>query len=204
LQGVKFEVADGRARMVATDGSRIALREADCDGELDVLIPKKALAQATKLPKETVSIGITTNHIFFKTENYTVSSTRLTGEFPNYKMITDLDLPNVAVVSKQELKDAVDQAFLISDSITHGLKLTFKEGELDMEATSTDGEFEDTLDLDYEGDEFKVAVNSTYLRDFLNAVPSESVQINFNIPTQPLKLSDGTNDYKCLVMPMRF
>ena len=54
LSGAKFIIADGVARMVTTDGHRLAYVERaidDKDGAMDTLIPKKALLELVKLSR---------------------------------------------------------------------------------------------------------------------------------------------------------
>src|SRR5688572_3184057 len=64
LSGAKFVLADGKARMVTTDGHRLAYIERTLDtpleGSMDALIPKKALLELVKISRdsgEQVSFG---------------------------------------------------------------------------------------------------------------------------------------------------
>ncbi len=203
LNAVKFEIADGIARVVATDASRVSVREAKATGQLNVLVPKKSLSQVVKLPKGDVEIGETLNHIFFKGGDFIISGRKLTGQFPDYKKVTDYPLPNTIIVGKDDLKNAVARAMLVSDAITHTLKLGIEENELVISANDNDGDFEDRLEAEYEGDPVVIAVNSTYFNDFLATAEGEKVHINFETPNMHLMLNGGNEEYKCLVMPLR-
>src|SRR6478672_7673084 len=74
LSGAKFIVGDGKARMVTTDGHRLAFIEKaieGAEGTMDTLIPKKALLELVKVARETqgdIQFGEDPNHIFFQTD----------------------------------------------------------------------------------------------------------------------------------------
>src|SRR5206468_8839795 len=74
LSGAKFELDKKNVKMVTTDGHRLAYMETtdgleNADGELDVLIPRKTLAELTKLTADfdsEISLGADENHIYFQ------------------------------------------------------------------------------------------------------------------------------------------
>src|SRR5580765_4523763 len=73
LSGAKFIIADGVAKMITTDGHRLAYVETvidDKEGAMDTLIPKKALLELVKLSRGDgdVAFGEDQNHIYFETE----------------------------------------------------------------------------------------------------------------------------------------
>jgi DNA polymerase-3 subunit beta len=53
LSGAKFIVGDGKAKMITTDGHRLAYveRAIEADGTMDTLIPKKALLELVKISR---------------------------------------------------------------------------------------------------------------------------------------------------------
>src|SRR5437762_14167943 len=81
--------------MVTTDGHRLAYvstkNEAkDSSGELDVLIPRKTLAELTKLTADfegDINLGADENHVYFQLGSRLLISRMLSGQFPNYEMV---------------------------------------------------------------------------------------------------------------------
>src|ERR1700680_405052 len=88
--------------MVATDGHRLALAETDqklagLNGEVRVLIPKKAMDEVEKLSAAAGSdahleFAKDESHLFFQVEHRLLISRILTGQFPNYE--SDFTLEN--------------------------------------------------------------------------------------------------------------
>lgn len=69
------------------------------------------------------------------------------------------------------------------------------------------GEAHETLPADYQGDEVTIGFNARYVLDFLNAIGTESVQLELNDPLSPglflPKEASAQEDYLCVIMPMR-
>jgi DNA polymerase III beta subunit len=98
LSGAKFMLADGVARMVTTDGHRLAFVEraieAAGDDKMDALIPKKALLELVKITRGFdggIQFGEDQNHIYFEAEGRLLITRKLTGNFPNYEMVMPKD-----------------------------------------------------------------------------------------------------------------
>ena len=103
LSGAKFIIADGVAKMITTDGHRLAYIEKKVetgDNKIDTLVPKKALLELVKLSRagdDEISFGEDPNHIFFEGEGRLLITRKLSGQFPNYEMVMPKDSPNRAV-----------------------------------------------------------------------------------------------------------
>ncbi len=91
LSGAKFMLDDKGARMVTTDGHRLAYVEKkgvskDGSDAIDTLIPRKTLAELTKMTageEGEISLGMDGNHIFFEVGTRLLISRMLYGQFPN-------------------------------------------------------------------------------------------------------------------------
>jgi DNA polymerase-3 subunit beta len=183
LSGAKFVLADGKARMVTTDGHRLAFIEKEvetADGEaMDSLIPKKALLELMKLSRGAdtdISFGEDANHIYFEIGGRLLITRKLTGNFPNYEMIMPKDNDNVAEFDLAEMKSAVRRVSLMADERNRSIRVTIREGELELSAQSAEeGEGREVVPADYKGDEVTLGFNWQYLQDFLgNASSFES------------------------------
>ena len=90
LSGAKFIIGDGVAKMITTDGHRLAYVETeieDKEGVMDTLIPKKALLELVKLSRGDgeVAFGEDPNHIYFETEGRLLITRKLSGQFPKLR-----------------------------------------------------------------------------------------------------------------------
>ena len=178
LSGAKFIIGDGVAKMVTTDGHRLAYVERaidDKEGVIDTLIPKKALTELVKLSRGAgdVAFGEDTNHIYFETEGRLLITRKLTGQFPNYEMVMPKDNDKTAIFDLDEMNRAVRRMALIADERNRSIRLTVREGEIEVTAQSSEqGEGSEVVQADYKGEEMQLGFNHQYLLEFLHNVGS--------------------------------
>ncbi len=178
LSGAKFMLADGVARMVTTDGHRLAFVEraieAAGDDKMDALIPKKALLELVKISRGfngDIQFGEDQNHIYFEAEGRLLITRKLTGNFPNYEMVMPKDNDKKVVFDLLEMKSAVRRVALMADERNRSVRMTVREGEVEVTAQSSEeGEGAEVVPADYKGEEVILGFNHQYLQEFLNNV----------------------------------
>src|SRR5437868_659498 len=96
LSDAKFILDKTGAKMVTTDGHRMAyiarqdLGKNGSEDTLDALIPRKTLAELTKLTASAegeINLGADENHIHFEIGQRLLISRMLSGQFPNWEMV---------------------------------------------------------------------------------------------------------------------
>ena len=176
LSGAKFVIQDGVAKMVTTDGHRLAYIEQKVGGgktdNMDALIPKKALVELVKISRDgagEVSFGEDANHIYFEVDGRLLITRKLSGTFPNYEMVIPRDNDKKVVFDSDEMKAAVKRVSLMADERVRSIKMTVRDGEIEISAQSSEeGEGQEKIAADYSGPEVTIGFNSQYLQDFLN------------------------------------
>jgi DNA polymerase-3 subunit beta len=178
LSGAKFVLGDGKARMVTTDGHRLAFIEKELDekfdGTMDALIPKKALLELVKISRDAggdVAFGEDQNHIYFETGGRLLITRKLTGSFPNYEMVMPKDNERTVTFDLVPMRNAVRRVSLVSDEHNRSIRLTVRDGEIELAAQSSEqGEGSEVVPADYKGDEITLGFNHQYLLEYLNTV----------------------------------
>ena len=215
LSGAKFELDKKGVKMVTTDGHRLAYVETkngskDSSGELDVLIPRKTLAELTKLTADydgDISLGSDENHVYFQVGSRLLISRLLSGQFPNYEMVMPKNNDRSATFDTAALNQAVRRVALMADDRSHAVRFHLsKEQLLISSQTAEEGEARETVETDFAGDDTEIGFNAQYLQDFLNVVGSDKVAFEFkdgNSQAQLKPVSEDNQDYKYIVMPMR-
>ena len=216
LSGAKFELDSKGVKMVTTDGHRlayVATREGLSDGgsgELDVLIPRKTLAELTKLTADfegDINLGADENHVYFQLGSRLLISRMLSGQFPNYEMVMPKNNDRSATFDTTALSQAVRRVALMADDRSHAIRFHLsKEQLLISSQNAEEGEARETLETDFSGDDTDIGFNAQYLQDFLNVVDAEKVAFEFkdgNSQAQLKPVSDDKHEYKYIVMPMR-
>ena len=177
LSGAKFVIDGDIARMVTTDGHRLAFIEKKLDGasedKMDALIPKKALLELVKISRDggDVAFGEDQNHIYFETGGRLLITRKLTGNFPNYEMVMPKDNDKKVAFDLVDMKSAVRRIALMADERNRSIRVTIREGEVEVTAQSSEeGEGNEIVPADYTGEEVTLGFNHQYLQEFLNNV----------------------------------
>jgi len=216
LSGAKFMLDKSGAKMVTTDGHRLAYVERKDLGagtpaeDIDVLIPRKTLAELTKLTSSfegEIGLGADENHIYFEVGTRLLISRTLTGQFPNYEMVMPKGNDKTAEFDSASLGQAIRRVALMADDRSHAIRFHLTPGSLHISSqTAEEGEARETVTTEYAGDETEIGFNAAYLQDFLNVLSDGNVAFEFkdgNSQAQLRPASDDGYDYRYVVMPMR-
>jgi DNA polymerase-3 subunit beta len=135
-----------------------------------------------------------------------VSMRLVEGEFPDYRGVIPKQSKYAITVKRDELFAAIKRAEIFSNERYHGVKLALSSGALTVSSTSPEmGEATETLDVDYQGDEFAIGFNASYMLQVLAVIPSESeVTLGLSDEVSPgvIKTPSDTA-FTYVVMPMR-
>jgi DNA polymerase-3 subunit beta len=215
LSGAKFILDDTTAKMVTTDGHRLAYVERkgvtkDSGDSIDTLIPRKTLAELKKLTagfEGDISLGMDGNHIFFEVGPRLLISRMLYGQFPNYDMVMPKNNDKSVQFDSTLLNAAIRRVALMADERSHAVRFHLGDSELVISSQNAEeGEASESIQTDYKGDETDIGFNAQYLQDFLNVIGEGAVAFEFkdgNSQAQLRPAEGGDYDYKYVVMPMR-
>ena len=221
LNGSLFRLVNNQPLMVATDGHRLALAQANSQvavdasaaarvGQLSVIIPKKALNELTKLAAAEsgdVQVCKDENHLYFKVGARLLTSRMLAGQFPNYELVIPKTNDKIITLNRDAFTQAVKRAGLMADERSHGVKVDLGKGRLELSAQSADvGQAREVLTIDYEGDGINVGFNCHYVLDFLNVAQGELVTVAFKDEQSPVLFAPASDEAfktEAVIMPMR-
>ena len=216
LSGAKFILDDSGAKMVTTDGHRLAYIERKTTtpngggDTVDTLIPRKSLAELTKLTADhdgDISLGMDENNIYFEVGSRLLISRMLYGQFPNYEMVMPKNNDKAVQFDTALLNLAIKRVALMADDRSHAIRFHLEPNQLVITSQNAEeGEAAETVPSDYNGDNTDIGFNAQYLQDFLNVIGEGSVAFEFkdgNSQAQLRPSEGGDYDYKYVVMPMR-
>jgi DNA polymerase-3 subunit beta len=203
--------------MVATDGHRLALAEttqklAGLNGEVKVLIPKKAMDEVEKLSgtagdEAEIDFAKDESHLFFQVGHRLLISRILTGQFPNYEAVLPRDNNKSVVIERSELSDAVRRVSQLADQRSHAVKLAVSPEGIEISASSPEyGEAKENIEKEYKGEPISIGFNSSYMLDFLAAAADGPISIELKDEQsagQMRPLADESYRYRYIIMPMR-
>ena len=219
LNGALLVIKAESLAMVATDGHRLSYVEKPNEilegisGEKRVLIPRKALQELQQLlsatESEKVEYADDEHTLFFRVGHRTLSTRKLSGQFPNFEAVMPRDNTKFAVVKSSELSAAIQRVAQFADERSGAIRLRLESNELKISSSSPEsGESEDTIDTPYSGDPILVGFNSGYVLDFLKALNNEGeVRLEFKDSQSAGQMRpedpDAEYKYRYVLMPMR-
>lgn len=196
--------------LVATDSFRLAEKKvrARVGKDFDtILIPLKNAVELIRYVEnygDTVVYG-DTHQMCIKTEDTYITSRVIDGTFPDYKQIIPKEFQTEAVVLKQDLADTLKQLRVFSDQFN---KLTIAidphKKECIFKTTNNDvGDSTVVLDTALSGEILEMHFNHAYILDALQAIPTDSVALQFGGSGKPLMIKPvGDASFVYIVMPM--
>jgi DNA polymerase-3 subunit beta len=219
LNGALLVIKSESLAMVATDGHRLSYVEKPNEvlegisGEKRVLIPRKALQELQQLlsvsDAEKVEFADDEHTLFFRVGHRTLSTRKLSGQFPNFEAVMPRDNTKFAVVRSSELSAAIQRVAQFADERSGAIRLRLESNELKISSNSAEsGESEDTIDTPYSSDPIAVGFNSGYILDFLKALGNEGeVRLEFKDSQSAGQMRpedpDAEYKYRYVLMPMR-
>jgi DNA polymerase-3 subunit beta len=122
LMGVLFEARGNTLTLVATDTHRLAWKQATLGEEISqpisMIIPAKPLAELERVLKdsveETVQVRFGNSQVQFSTDQVTLVSRVLDGQFPNYEKVIPKNVERKIRIDRAQLLDAVRRVYIVA------------------------------------------------------------------------------------------
>ena len=218
LTGVKTEIKGDEFKVAAADGFRLAvysakLAEAPAE-DIDFLIPARVLNEIGRLlgsEEDAVELTVTpsSNQALCRVGDVEIVTSLIAGNFPDYDRLIPQSFNTRVVLSSREFLRATRTAAVFARDDSHVIRLQMAGGEEDAPGCLTVsaravevGDNRGRLDVAVEGDDSRIAINSKYLIDVLEAIGGD-VAIEITSATSPgvLRPAEG-DEYVHVVMPM--
>jgi DNA polymerase III subunit beta len=210
LNGVLFTIQAKEIRLVATDGHRLALATrplVNAGGGVSGIVPRKAVQEIARIvgSGEEVQVSVTDNQFLLQMPSTLLMARLIEGTFPNYEQVVPKAHPRRITVARAVLSAALRRVSVLSEERTKPVKLTLSPGTLKLAAYHPDfGEAEESLEVEYTGEEITIGFNSRYLLDALTAQTGEQVVLEMKDGMSPgVVRSFEEEGALCVIMPMR-
>ena len=214
LNGMLFEVTEGKLRVVSTDGHRLALCDADVTTQISekmqVIVPRKGVQELSRLLSDDdaeVTLTLGSNHLRVTVGNVTFTSKLIDGRFPDYERVLPKGGDRTLVAGREDLKSALQRAAILCNEKFRGVRLQIEGDQLRILATNPDQEeAEEELQVEYNGKELEIGFNVGYLQDVLNVLSGAYTQAILGDTNSSALIRDNDGeqaDAVYVVMPMR-
>jgi DNA polymerase-3 subunit beta len=218
LAGILLERAETESgsmlRMVATDGHRLAMADAEVGniGELlaarKILVPKKGILEIRKLAESgpgSIELSASEKFLFAAKGDTEIWVRLLDADFPDYRQVVPKENLLTATVARDAFAEVLRRVAVMAPDKVHSVKLSFSGKQLEVSSTSPDqGEARDLLEVEYEGPAMKIGFNGRYLQDAVSGVSEETVVLQLKDEvSQVILRPEKERNYLAIVMPMR-
>ncbi len=210
LNGIFLTFKDKKLCVVATDGRRLALSEAEMEfakgQETDMILPTKAVNELQRLLGDTgeIVLQVAESRVAF-TLNNTYVVTKLTdGNYPNYKQVIPPEAKERVTLERETFLNTLKRVSLLTSDKSSSIKLTFGKDNLTLLAITPDvGEARESLPVKYRGKEFSIAFNPEYLMDPLRNLANDEIHFDFVDELSPGVMRISNASFLYVIMPMR-
>ena len=210
LNGMSIETEGNEIRSVATDGHRLAICKISSN-ELtlpsrQVIVPRKGILEIIRLldpVEENVQVFLGSNHIRIIDSGFSFTSKLVDGRFPDYRRV--LPRNKVLNTSKENLRQLLSRASILSNDKFKGVRLNFSKHELKITANNPEQEqAEEILEIDFPYEEVEIGFNVNYVLDVLNAIKEPEVKFTLADANSSVVIEGAeSNEAIYVVMPMR-
>ena len=213
MTGVLWELDEEHARLVATDGRRLALAQGPAKangghatkGMLPV-VPTKAMSLLERNltdDKEMVQVSMRTNEVLFRTGRAVIYSRLVEGRFPDYRQVLPKKQAAKVPLQVPSFTAAVRQAAIMTDDESKRVVFKFGKGKVTLQAQgATTGRSKVELPVEFEGKSLDISFNPAFLIDMLRILPLDAELVLEMIDGNSPALFKSGPAYSYLVMPL--
>ncbi|NTW70994.1 MAG: DNA polymerase III subunit beta [Eubacteriaceae bacterium] len=211
LTGELLEIEEGRIKLVALDGYRLALRQGKTEEGISLkeVIPERTLVELYRLlslKNEDLKLSATVNQVLFTLGDTSMVSSLLQGDYINYKQIIPSNHTTRVKIRKDELQSSCERASLMArDGKNNLIKMNFSGNNLEIKSNSELGNLHENITMDMEGDPLKIAFNCNYFIDALKVISEDEIVLEFTTSVSPCILKPVEGDhFVYLILPVRY
>jgi DNA polymerase-3 subunit beta len=220
LNGILF-VAEGKTlTLVATDGSRLALAQAELETDIpkqEVILPRKTVLELMRLLKdgkdsakegaaeELIELRFAGNQAKFSFSGMEFVTKLVEGKYPDYNRVIPKNHKNLITLGRAPLLSSLQRAAILTSEKFKGVRVNIEPGSLRIASSNAEQEeAKEELEIDYDGPSIEIGFNVTYLMDALSNIPQEMIRLEMHDGSSAALITVPEQaGFKYVVMPMR-
>ena len=213
LNGILFVAEGKKLTLVATDGHRLALAQAELETDIpkqEVILPRKTVLELQRLLKDgkeddAIEMRFAGNQAKFSFSGMEFVTKLVEGKFPDYNRVIPKNHKFRVTLGRAPLLASLQRAAILTSEKFKAVRLTFEPGLLSIASSNAEQEeAKEEIEIDYGGDKIETGFNVTYLMDALANMSQDMVCIDLNDSASSALITiPENNGFKYVVMPMR-
>lgn len=210
LKGCQFIINDGEICVTSLDGFRLATvngKTVSATGNMELICPARTLSEIEKMIPDDgeTEIFVQRGMIMVSADNTVLTSRLYNGDFIKKENIIPKDFTTVVKVDKASLKASIERASIIVRNDKNSLVIFDIGGDkIEISSNSEIGNVQEPVKADILGKDVRIAMNSKFIIDAVNALNEDKITLSFNSQVQPFICENETvKDRLYLILPVR-
>ncbi len=211
LNGILFVAEGKQLTLVATDGHRLGLAQAQLETDIpkqEVILPRKTVLELQRLLKDEdtpIEMRFAGNQARFNFSGMEFVTKLVEGKFPDYNRVIPKNHKNSVTLGRATLLASLQRAAILTSDKFKGVRVNIEPGLLRIASSNAEQEeAKEEIEIDYGGDTIEVGFNVTYLMDALSNIPHDMVKIELQDGNASALITvPEQTGFKYVVMPMR-
>ena len=217
---IRIESIEKYLHFVSTNTYRLTFLKKNIDKDISdfsVSVPADTISSLIKIIKgldnELIKIYKEDAHLYFQYKDTMVITKLIELRFPNYAdILSNISYDKKLFINNDKLTNLLKRILIFSRSNTeskYSSTYEFKTNEenqnkMSISALNEIARINEELDVNYEGENLKISLNSKYLLEFIQNIPKEKeLVLEFMYSNSAVKVYEKDNDeYIYILMPL--
>jgi DNA polymerase-3 subunit beta len=157
--------------------------------------------------EEPIQVDIGSANARFSTDTIVIFTKLIEGPYPNYENVIPKEFSKKMKANREHLGSVLRRVATMANAKTRLVVFGFQDGRLALSAKNQDlgGDSEESLQVEYAGDDVEVGINAHYVQEVFRLIHTEEVMFKFNNPLGAIIVEPVMEkpDYFFIVMPLR-
>lgn len=210
LKGCQFLIRDNELCVTSLDGFRLATVHGgliSSTGDMELVCPSRTLNEIEKMidgDGET-EIFVQKGRILVEVDDTVLTSRLYNGDFIKKENIIPKDFTTKVKVDKNALKASIERAAILVRSDKNSLIIfDITTDKIEISSNSEIGSVQEPVKAETEGKDIRIAMNSKFIIEAVNALSEDTIVLAFNSQIQPFICENQTDkDRLYLILPVR-
>ena len=217
---IRIESLLKHLHFVSTNTYRLTFLKKNVENEINdfaVSVPADTISSIVKIVKgldnELIKIYKEDAHLYFQYKDTTIITKLIELRFPNYaEILSNISYDKKLYINNEKLTNLLKRILIFSRSNAeskYSSTYEFKTNEenqnkMSISALNEIARINEELDVNFEGEDLKISLNSKYLLEFIQNIPKEKeLVLEFMYSNSAVKVYEKDNDeYIYILMPL--
>ena len=217
---IRIESILKHLHFVSTNTYRLTFLKKNIDKDIpdfSVSVPADTISSIIKIIKgldnEVIKIYKEDAHLYFQYKDTTIITKLIELRFPNYaEILSNISYDKKLYINNEKLTNLLKRILIFSRSNSeskYSSTYEFKHSEennnkMFISALNEIARINEELDVNFEGEDLKISLNSKYLLEFIQNIPKEKeLVLEFMYSNSAVKVYEKDNDeYIYILMPL--